>query len=320
MDSSFTIMNPQHSAETAYAEWVIKAVELIAQSRCTVYQKEMDFVVSRQFALLVVERMGIRAQILSNPTGFFNDRHRIIIETKRGSEISEKWQFTFNSDVLPTAVRRSERRDLTLPRRLAVALRSLLSLLRLIRSEASDVVVREEREFDSPTTETAFVRTDIVSIPSSFGNLSLSYFSKHGVVGTVSPGTTRAHTPKVVTPVRLDENFMQTVRPHSLGSTIEMVIEVEPPVALSRSVPVSQSPPREVSEIWPTSSLSYPVSPGRKASFDSSDEVRCVVRVPFIGQEQDTVCEIFERPVPVSLISDQIDHMKRIRARLFIHR
>lgn len=350
MDSSFTIMNPQHSVENAYTEWVVKAIEIIAQSRSPSIPFSTDCLVSRQFALVVSERFRARSKVLTDANVFFHDRLQIVIDVRpvESTFTSERWKISFDSakDVIPT-IRRSERRDLTLPRRLAIALRCLLSLVRLIKPDPTlsyEVSVREEKEFDTPTLSTGndglFVRTDIVSIPSSFGSLHLKLFTKEGI--HMSAATTRTNTPFVTPskprfshPIKLDENFVMSQtsglsRPHSLG-TIEMVIEVEPSSAsrpaVSRSVPLSKSPPRELSEIWPTSSLSYPVSPGRerKASFDSSEGGKCVVIIPEIFPKKDTAdlphikC-IFERPVPVAAITDTIDQIKRMRAKLFIHR
>lgn len=330
MEESFTVMNPQHSVESAYTEWVLKAVEIIAQSR-SVFPFAQDCVVSRQFALVVSERFEARSKIQGNKNAFFQGTQRIVVEVKQQTDgvLVEKWVIGFDSvrDVIPT-VRRSERRDITLPRRLAVALRSLVSLTKLMKPEGLlTVSVREERTTDNSETIFQGQRIDLCSMTSSFGNLSLRIFTREGLLA--STVTTRDHTP-FTTPAKLkiDENFIASHRAQSVGrlGTIEMVVEIDPVVA--RSAPqVSKSPPRQLSEIWPTSSLSYPVSPGRDRvpSFDryeltAEENVGCLAGVPKKFCVNTPAEHIFEKPVPVAALTDIVDRIKRMRPKLFISR
>jgi hypothetical protein len=318
MEDGFTVMNPQHSVEAAYTEWVIKAVEIIAQSRISIPYSE-EHVISRQFALVVSERFGARSKILKDPLSFFENNLRVVVDilSPVNRFLVERWIVAFDSakDIAPS-IRRSERRDLTLPRRLAVALRSLLSLTRLMKPGTPGLELRTAEQVGEEVDSVPLgcSRIDLCSIPSSFGNITLKVFTKEGFLG--STVTTREHTP-CVTPakLRIDENFIAS---RSLGvsrtNTIEMVIEIAP-----QSAPVvSKSPPRELGEIWPTSSLSYPMSPGRerKPSFDQIEHsgTVCISTVPGSCE----VKEIFERPVPVAVVTDIVDSIKRMRPKLFI--
>ena len=330
--SSITIVSPQHSVEAAYTEWVIKAVEIIAQSRGA--SSLVEGLLTRQFALLIPERFNARQKVLSDAQSFFSANGRVVVDIfERRIVLVERWTISFDKDLLPTA-RRSERRDLTLPRRLAVALRSLLSLTKLAKPNAPigdlDAVVREESEASTPRGSiSGGFKFNVCSIPSSFGNLHLQVTTRDSFVAASSSGiSTRDPTP-IVTPARkvlnIKENYISNFRPQSVGggATIEMVIEVKEntQVIVSRSAPpISKSPPRELSEIWPTSSLSYPVSPGRKASFDNQLDTECLASVPklFVRSQSTLLVEhIFERPIPVSTITDQLDQLKRTRAKLF---
>lgn len=341
--ASFTLMAPQHSVEKAYHEWVIKAVELIVQSRVVL---DTTIRPSRQFALNLAEKFDSRQKILCDPKTFFLERAIIAIHVIYGETIVERWVFSFDSprDVIPTT--RSERRDLTLPRRLAVALRSLMCLTRILRIERDvRVEVKEMEEVASSPSlaiPNELTRIELCSIPSSFGILTLKVFTLDSSKSTTRiPSRDEAPDSGSVTPNRhcsmvIDETFMQT---HSLGN-IEIVIETTQPSRAHATsvipVPLSKSPPRDLAEIWPTSSLSYPASPRERiASADSgcgseTEPMRCcLVPIPHMScltdskDSQQELCEalkaafdlttLFERPVSVSSVIEFIDQLKRSR-------
>ena len=346
---SFTIMTPQHSVERAYVEWVIKAVEVILQSRMKPGMIPNLMVrPSRQFALIFPETRDVRSKILNDPTSFFRDRSRITLELLVNETVAERWVFSFDSpmDMIPTA--RSERRDVSLPRRLTVSLRSLLSLTclmaPLLGDENGDItfVIHEGKNdlITSPRTPGSLTPMDFCCIPSSFGNLSLGVFSRDRWGSPhVSPKLTSATaTSPVSLPVStpphslilLDETFIQT---HSLGG-IEMVIEVDEKHSFEKSFPrvssvasISKSPLRDLTEIWPTSNLSYSSSPRDRApSFASSSGDEEAVG-PYISAipgwpqtkapnehslfpEADRLHSMYEKPVPVSSIIGFIDQFQ----------
>jgi hypothetical protein len=341
--ASYTVMSPTHSVEQAYHEWVIKAVELIVQSRVIL---DETFRQSRQFALNLPEKFDARNKIICDSKQFFHNRATISLHVIFGGIIVEEWVFSFDSasDVIPTA--RSERRDQTLPRRLTVALRSLMSLTRLLRVERNVVIELHENGDGGVLTPSSrrnetLTRIDVCSVPSSFGNLILKVFTRDSsTVTTRAPSACRTPAAGSGTPrnMLIDETFIQN---HSLVS-IQMVIETAP-AGQARSMPVipvplSKSPARELTEIWPTSSLSYPASPRERnassdSGFGSENELpgSCLVAVPqnfFL--KKDEVCvtstelgrsvqraveteRIFERPVSISSITEFIDQLKRTR-------
>ena len=349
LTASFTVMTPQHSVEQAYYEWVIKAVELVIQSRIV-----LDSTVrpSRQFALNLSEKFDARGKILCDSQNFFHNGAIVVVHALFQDKIIERWIFSFDPprDVLPTT--RSERKDLTLPRRLSVALRALMSLTRILRIERNVIIELNETDDGgsilSSQMSDPLTRIDVCSIPSSFGSLTLKVFTRDS-----SSATTRISSPArtpatgAVTPVRLpsmviDETFIQT---HSLGN-IEMVIETATLLEThARSMPVipvplSNSPPRDLTEIWPSSSLSYPASPrDRRASgdsgFSSDDDAPkcCLVTIPLLASDSDQLHnsselskllkeasglgKIFEKPVSISSVTEFIDQLKRSRQKSF---
>lgn len=337
--SSFEVMAPQHTAEKAYSEWLVLAIEIVAQSRTTM---EYTDTVSRQFALIVPERFSARQFV--DAKNVLQNRQQIVMDVKEGPALFEQWTFSFDSpkDVIPAV--RSERRDQTLPRRLAVALRSLMSLARILKPVNVGTLTVTLRYEAEPTTPCpALSRVDVCSIPSSFGNMRLRVASQ-SVSGQSTRAPSFATTPVPTARLRIDENFIQS---HSSLPNIQMIIQVEPVTRrpthestppVSRSVPVSQSPPRELAEIWPTSNLAYPASP-RKSSFGSDDIDLvgcCLSLIPdwpevasesaHAGQADESLTEIvrdgrsvnqlFEKPVPVAAIIDSIEQLKRSHQKL----
>ena len=371
LTSSFTLMSPQHTAERVYTEWVIKAVEVIVQSRTCLGMSPVR--PSRQFALVFPECVNARDRLLRDPNAFFQNRKCILIVLHTPADVvMEKWVLSFDSprDMVPTT--RSERRDLSLPRRLTIAMRALLSLTHAL-SPLSDPDVgfsisEKNEQMDDTLSGVSTPRTpmsfsdpnnlpsrDVCCIPSSFGNLNVKLFSHEafgsGISSPMSPRIRSAVPSGIGTPVshaiRLDETFIQT---HSLGG-IEMVIEVDsgakspPSFSLpSNSISIAKSPPRDLTEIWPTSNLSYPSSPReRKGSFESgcSEEVGsgcCVAdTVAWPASSFDSPCiddpsthvlkdilnegtavsKFFERPVTITSITEFIDQLTLSRDRQF---
>jgi hypothetical protein len=318
---TFTVMTSQHSIEKAYTEWVIKACEVVIQSRLRPGMTPNLIVrQSRQFALIFPETRDARS-VISN---IFNEI--IVVRFSRENTTVEEWVFQFEpiSEIVPT--NRLERRDISLPRRLTVALRALLSLTCILPTIPGDL---DFEILPLDETDPTINRVDVCCIPSSCGSLRVHTSASLGVI-TSPPSCSSTPTVRPVSPViRIDETFIQT---HSLGG-IEMVIEVEnePPSSyvekklmprIPSVVSIARTPPRDLTEIWPTSHLSYSSSPrGRSGSFSpssASSEAECtgsLFNVPhwIDGEEPGPLIieQYFEKPVPVTCITEFIDQLAK---------
>ena len=325
--NGYTVMSPHNSAERAYAEWVIKASEVIAQSRMPkqpIVRRE-----SRQFALNVPECFAFREVLTLHSKGFFQARTLLALQLGSPAGIViEEWLFSFDSprDLLPSA--RSDRKDQSLPRRLCVALRALMSLTRVVHvEECSEVtlVAREETSQDGAAME-------VCRVGSSLGTINLC--KKKGGGGILPSSTTplpaQPRSLQQWAPLSVDEGFVvshssvasfstpplpRNVQTHSLGG-IEMTIEPLLPRVHSGSSLVAHSPPRDLSDIWPTSNLSYStLSPrDRAGSFDSVHSLHaCIFEVPLFGESHHpkmlpTLCEL---PLSVAALAEQLERISR---------
>jgi hypothetical protein len=137
---------------------------------------------------------------------------------------SEQWTFSFDSgaDVVPSF--RTDKKDQTLARRLSIALRSILCMVRLLKGSRDEnfEIVWDTDPGSRPgsttpdTPPTRQVCTEVVSVASSIGvlHVRLTRSDKRVVPEPKLPIVS-------VGPLDLDEAYIQT---HSLGC-IEMVIE-----------------------------------------------------------------------------------------------
>jgi hypothetical protein len=260
--SSYQLMNPIHSIETAYTEWVIKCIEIIIQSRV---RPPVDSPArpSRQFALVMPERFGVRGRVLQPPGPFLTGSVAVLVEILSDGSPVEEWRLTFDSprDVLPSDRVYNPSRDQTLPRRLAVALRSVMTLTRVLPAHGTEGLkfrLSETPEGPPGSPARGEMSQEVVSVQSSIGVLGVRLVYRQ--IGRPSPRMSPSPPPVL----RLDETFIQT---HSLGG-IEMVIEPVTP-----SVPqIVSTPPRDLRDIWPTSALSASSSPFNRSSFTDGDD------------------------------------------------
>jgi len=151
---------------------------------------------------------------------FFQGICRLMIRSEY-----QQWSFAFDSgqDVVPSY--RTEKKDQTLVRRLSVALRSVICLVRLLGTEGQSFEIIWDNNPASRPNSTApetppkreqWVSLEVLSVTSSLGVLHLRVKRKSGE-------KTIPETPPTIAipPLNLDETYIQT---HSLGG-IEMVIE-----------------------------------------------------------------------------------------------
>ena len=307
----FTIMSPIHSAEEAYMEWVIKAVEIVSSN---IFEDEdIKKTESRQFGILLNSNQNFRKWCEKKWTKFFQKKYVFLI-----SGSSNRWMFWFDSprDVVPTA-RRSDRRDQSLSRRLATTLRALLCLQRVLPKDTSV-------EFELLDNGFRF-SNEITTISSSFGTLNLALEEKN-----ITEDDFFSRTNSFPSPLEIDETFVaQTTRAtarvslprvHS-GSSIVHVGSGGSSMVFGSS-PMSariMSPPRDVSDIWPTSNLSYSSgSPGGSLGDDEISIKRNIFPLPKwdnLAQDEQTEPifppSIFEIPIPVSILSEQLERISR---------
>ncbi len=321
------------NSEQVYSQWVVAAIEVIAQSRLPneMMNCNKSIPISSPFGLTIFELFGAR-KFLERINRLFNpSREHISLHVEvRSSDchLLEKWVFAFDKDVVPTA--RSERKDQSLVKRLSIALRTLMSITRLYSLELEGIIVDivegpAEQQIGSPASDTRSsfssgissgngLSLDVCSIASSFGMLGLTYTGARRDDFSAGENISLEYCP---TPPRamtfapvLHESFMSTRKNVEKTLVIEMKQEPIDDLGYLSSPSRSASEMDERQNNFSSSSGNEPalVPPSLE---DWISNVPILERQTTVARKKYSALKFFEQPVPLVEVKRELDRLRK---------